>query len=455
MTGSSSVDRIAEFVLNTGYDSLPETARAAAKVFLLDSIGVGIAACNTDIAARVRTVVEQWGHGDDATILGSGARLPATSAAFQNSFQIHCQEFDSLHEPATVHAMAVLTGALLAAAEVRDWTGEDLLLGVAVGVEVTVTLGLAATRGLSFFRPATAGALGTTAALARLAGLDGARFRNAWGLAYSQLAGTMQAHVEGSVALPIQVAAAARAAMTSLQLAEAGLDGPHDILEGPFGYFQLFEPDGDVSALVDTLGTTWRVTELSHKPFPTGRAAHGALEAIVQLRAERPFRLDELARLTAQVPPLVKRLVARPIRADMTPNYARLCLPYLAPLCIRQGTVDTTDFSAENLNDSDIHAHAGAVHIVDDGNPDPNALGPQRIVVELRDGSTYDVAIPDTLGSPANPLSRTQYLDKFHRCLAAAGFPADRARQLERLLEDAESVTSAREIVALCGPASP
>ena len=46
---------------------------------------------------------------------------------------------------------------------------------------------------------------------------------------------------------------------------------------------------------------------------------------------------------------------------------------------------------------------ANRVRVVVDGNPDPNALSPQRLIV---DGEK--VLIPDTLGSPAAPLSRGQ-----------------------------------------------
>ena len=81
-------------------------------------------------------------------MLGTGEKLPAASAAFVNSFQVHCQEFDPLHEAATVHAMAVLTGALLAIGEREDLSGADLLLGTSIGVEVAVSVGLAAAEGL-------------------------------------------------------------------------------------------------------------------------------------------------------------------------------------------------------------------------------------------------------------------------------------------------------------------
>ena len=163
-------------------------------------------------------------------------------------------------------------------------------------------LGLAAREGLRFFRPATAGALGTTLALARLLELDRETSLNALGLAYSQLAGTMQAHVEGSVALPVQIAHAARAAVTAIDLAKAGLDGPHDILDGPFGYFTLYERDGHLGDLVDSLGRPWRITELSHKPFPTGRAAHAMLHAMRTLQEEHEFRLADIESVTVTVP---------------------------------------------------------------------------------------------------------------------------------------------------------
>jgi len=61
------------------------------------------------------------------------------------------------------------------------------------------------------------------------------------GCALAQCAGVMQAHVEGKPTLPVQIAGAARAAVVACDLAEAGLHGPESALEGPFGYFNMFE----------------------------------------------------------------------------------------------------------------------------------------------------------------------------------------------------------------------
>ena len=108
-------------------------------------------------------------------------------------------------------------------------------------------------RRCGFSRPATAGTIGAALACARLAGLPRGAFADVLGLAQAQCAGTMQAHLERSMALPLQVAAAARAAITAVDLVVAGISGPHCALMGECGYFSLFD-GGDPTAMAASLG---------------------------------------------------------------------------------------------------------------------------------------------------------------------------------------------------------
>ena len=66
-------------------DLLPQVPEAA-KIFLLDSLGVGIAGASAPGADRVRVAATRWGTGTEATLWGTNARLPAASAAFVNGF---------------------------------------------------------------------------------------------------------------------------------------------------------------------------------------------------------------------------------------------------------------------------------------------------------------------------------------------------------------------------------
>lgn len=379
--------------------ALPEHVRAAALHLLGDTLAVGAAGSTAPGAEGVLAAARGWGSGEDARLIGSSERLPAASAAFVNGFAIHCLEWDAVHEPAVVHALSVVTAALGASIDrMGGCDREDALAALAVGVDIAAGLGLAATSPLTFFRPATAGCIGAALAVARIEKVE--RLEDVLGLAYSSLAGTMQAHVEGSIALPLQIANAARAAIAAVDLVKAGLTGPHDAIEGPFGYFRLFD-SGSLATYTKHLGRIWRIAEISVKPYPSGRASHAVLGTLADLKLDP----DHVEAIEAHVPPLIARLVGRPVSADMTPAYARLCLPMLAALMITDGRIDPRRFVPETLADPALQDLARKLTITVDGNPDPNALFPQALVVRLADGSTIERAIPHTLGSPDAPLS--------------------------------------------------
>ncbi len=393
-------------------------ARADARRLLADTLAVGAAGAASSEMKSVMAAAKGWGESSDARVL-DGTRLPAASAAFCNGFAIHCLEWDAVHEGAVVHAMSVVTAALLAASDRRGGSDEDdFLTALAIGVDIACGLGIASTGPMRFFRPATAGLIGAALAAARLQGLAPNRFADVLGLAYSFAGGTMQAHVEASIALPLQIAAAARAAIAAVDLAFAGMDGPHDALEGPFGYGALIEPL-ELSRYTFQIGTNWRVSEISTKPFPSGRASHGALGALAGMRADG-LRLDDVAAIDLYAPPLIARLVGRPWHAAMTPSYARLCLGFLAPLILRDGLVDPVCFSSDVMADPMLASLAAHVIVHDDQCADGNAMVPQRLVVTRRDGATVEQDIPATLGSLEAPMSVDQDRQKYDLCQSLA-----------------------------------
>jgi 2-methylcitrate dehydratase PrpD len=227
----------------------------------------------------------------------------------------------------------------------------------------------------------------------------------------------MQAHVEGMPGLALQIGNAARNALIAVDLAVARVPGVSRSLDGPFGYLSLFEDDADLTEVLADLGGRWRIVEVSHKPFPTGRAAHGALLATQTLMAEHGVSADNLERLTYRAPPLVHRLVGRRINMALTPNYARLCFAYLGAVTLLRGTVGLADFSAESLADPRVHALAARIETSADDNPDPAAFTPATAIARLRDGRVATVRIVAQPGSPDSPLTWQQQLAKFHSCV--------------------------------------
>lgn len=234
---------------------------AGRRVFVTDSIGVGLAGSRHPRMAEVAAAAAGWGQGSDARDWARGRRWPAPTAAMLNAYQIHNQEFDCVHERAVVHPLATILPALLAQAERQSQAGASvsgaaLIEALVLGVDVATTLGSAQTAPMRFFRPAMCGALGASlglAKLAKLAGCNRAQMADALGIAYSQLAGTRQAHTEGSPMLALQGGLASRAAVISLDLARAGFSGPREVLQGALATFDRFDAAAPDLSAADAL----------------------------------------------------------------------------------------------------------------------------------------------------------------------------------------------------------
>ena len=337
-----------------------------------------------------------------------------------------------MHEGAVVHTFTVPVAAALAWAEREGGvTGRDFLTGLALGVDVACHLGVASKSPLRFFRPATAGAFGGAAAIGRMAGFDAPTLVNAFGAVHAQLSGTMQAHTEGSLVLGMQTGFNARNVIVACDMAARGLVAPQAVLEGPYGFFPLFEGEYALGAVLDQIGEVWRATEVSHKPFPSGRATHAVVDACLGFRAS--LGLDGAAgagaveQVTARVPPLVHHLVGRVVTDDMDVNYARLCCRYVAACALLRGRVGPEDFRPDAMRNPDTLALARRVDLVVDGNPDPNALVPVTVEIALRDGRSETERVEVMYGHPARPMTRAAQLDKFRRNCEGRG-PSDTSR---------------------------
>jgi 2-methylcitrate dehydratase PrpD len=253
----------------------------------------------------------------------------------------------------------------------------------------------------------------------------------------------MQAHVEGTPGLALQVAAAAHGAIVAADLAAAGVPGARMAIEGPFGYLPLFETASDMPPVLARLGRRFAVTELSHKPYPTGRAAHGGIAAVQALMQAHGVAADDMASLRYVAPSLIARLVGRPAEPCMQVAYARLCLPYLIARTVLHGAVGLDAFSPAALDDAAVLALAARVTVAVDDNPDPAAFTPAVLHAQLRDGREIEIQMPHLPGSPAAPLAIPARLAKVRQCLAFGGASRDEDELAERIdaLDQIEDVS--------------
>jgi len=454
---NDAIDALVRNVVNTRYEDLSQGAVDATKTFILDAFGVAIAGTLAPGVLETLGLLSDWGGKAESTVLVSGERLPAPSSAMMNSFLMHNQEFDPVHDLAVVHAFTTVLPVALAVAEAQGGvTGRDLLTAVALGVDVACWIGISSRSPIAHFRPGTLGAFGAVAAAGKISGMDHATLTHAMGIVYSQISGTLQPHTEGVQVNSMQTGFNARGAVTAISLADRGVQGPAEVLEGRYGYFPLFEGEYDVVDVLANVGRVWQVEQIGHKPFPCGRLTHGAAEAALILKERHGFKAEDIDEIEVLVPPLPYRLVGRPLEEGIpSPQYAKLCIPYVAAVALLQGTVFITDFWEERLKDPAVRELAGRITAMEDLTiTDQNVMVPQTMRIRLKDGTEHELTLDQILGHPDKPLSRDQHLAKFHACWAAGAshLPESNRDRLADLVDELENAPSVEEIIRLLVP---
>jgi len=295
-----------------------------------------------------------------------------------------------------------------------------LIVAFVVALEVSCTLSAAADSGMFFFRPTTVGVFSALTALCCLDPLPREQLRYAFGIGYSQVCGTMQAHEEGSMMLAMQMGFAARNAVIAHGMARVGVSGPVEVLDGRFGFYKNFEHENSLPEELTKIAQPWKVTRLSHKPFPSGRVTHGVIHAMRELRIEKNLSPDQvegaLKTVRVELPPLGFRLTGRSMITHPPQNYARLCIPFVAAAELLIGNVDPTTFKPSILNDPDIEKLARRIETVEVDHPDPNAFFPQKLLIEFSDGSKLEKDMPFAWGHPDMPLDHEARAAKFALC---------------------------------------
>jgi 2-methylcitrate dehydratase PrpD len=453
---------LAEHVVQTPYSALPERARASSKRDILDTLGAAIGGSVAPGIDTLASMVRHWGGRGESTLLLFGDRVPSPQAALVNAAMGHALDFDdTLDRGGSIHPGTSTLFASLATAEcLGGVSGQDFVLAVTLGLDVACRLALAATADRGWHRTSLMGIFGATAAAGKLLGLSVEQLVNAFGIAYSQAAGNRQCIVDGALTKRLQAGQAASSAVLAAQLAREDFTGARSVFAGRFGFFPMYQPEGyDLSAITDALGTIFRGSELSFKPYPCGRPNHAALDAALALYRQLDLANAQSAAAIAEVVVTTNpRLYADQFAPGTTawrPTQvveAQFSLPFLIATALVQGRVGIADVA--NVDHPEVLALAERIR----GESAAAAVpGWARITIRCQDGRQASLeTLPFASGSPEQPLSDAQLQDKFRDCSTNAIRPlsAKRVEQLIAWVADLDGAQDATACIRLLNPAA-
>jgi 2-methylcitrate dehydratase PrpD len=443
---------LARHVCRTGYADLPASAVESARRDLLDTFGCMLGGSGSPGIGELFAVASRWGGLGESRVLLRGVSLPSPQAALLNASMGHALDFDdTLDTGGSIHPGVSVLGAVLAVSDsLGNVSGKELLLAVALGLDVSCRVALASTVDRGWHRTAAMGVFGAAAAAGKLLRLTPEQMLAALGIAYSHAAGNRQCILDGALSKRMQAGQAASAGVFSAVLAQTGFTGAHDIFDGRFGFFELYQPNGaDPSVLLRDLGTAFRGEALSYKPYPCGRPLHSAIDAALAARAQLHIaRADSIAAVTIEADPASHADQFERGSAKRRPTQvveAQFAQPFLIATALVHGRVGIAE--VDELGDPAVLALSDRIKgTAREG----RKKGSLSITVSRNDGRAATIEAADPIGSPLKPLTDVQFEAKFRDCARNA------VRPLSDVIIDAalariarlEALPDARELMA-------
>jgi aconitate decarboxylase len=410
---------LATFAAEARHDDIPPEVVDRIKLSFIDGLGVCLHGSTLPWTKRVRDVVVEEGGTSIASLWGSGVRTSLTNAVLVNSTAGHAFEMDDIHKESIVHPNSLAVPVALALAEAdRTLTGREIVTALAVGYEVGLRAGNAATTSLflnGFHPQGTSGAFVAAATAGRLLGLDAVQLQNALGIAGSMGAGLMAAQ-EGAMVKRLHAGRAAQGGILGALLAKKGFTGILDVIEAGYGGFlSSFSRTPNVSRLTEGLATDWEAGKVGFKMYPNVTSIHSALDALRTILVEENLAHPQIQEIKVGCGQMTFVHTAWKYRpAGVTA--AQMNIYYGLAVMALRGDVSAADYTEGAISDPAILAFIPRINVSVD--QEIEAMGPAfrhaaRLVVRTIDGRTFRREIYHRRGSPENAVSRQDVERKF------------------------------------------
>jgi len=232
----------------------------------------------------------------------------------------------------------------------------------------------------------------------------------------------------------------ARNGVTSALVVRSGWTGVEDIFSGADNYFLAYAPKAKPARLIDRLGERFEIAESDIKKWTVGSPIQGPLDAIDAILRKQPFEAEQVRRVTVHLAPSVARVVDDRDMPD-------ICLQHMVAVMLLDKTVSFhAAHDKPRMQDPATLRARAKVNLVHD--EQLVEFLPVRVAVveiELTDGTILSERITAVRGTPRNPMSRSEVIDKA-RDLMAPLLGREKSERLINTIYEIGNVTDIRRL---------
>lgn len=356
-TSATTIDQYAEWVAGIRSEQISASARNAARMAVLDVVGVAIAAANEPAPRATADWAQKAFAPGKSSIWFTGKTGNTLAAAVANSAAGSAADGDDTHWPSWMHSGSAIVPAALAAAEETGASWDALLEAVVVGYEVTCRIAQAVDWPV-LVQIATGHwcGFGAAAAVARLRGQDGAQLANAFAVVMG-LRPYVYVPDDGLNLNGIKegVSWGTFAGIAALELSTLGMTGPHHGLD-----HSLF----DQATILDTTRKTWAIEEASIKPSASCAWTHAPVEAFLAIAERHKLAASDITSVVVTTFPQAVTYINN--EADpQTLEAAQYNIPFNVAVAAIDGEQAFFPLSSAALHRREIIDFAGRIELVE------------------------------------------------------------------------------------------
>jgi 2-methylcitrate dehydratase PrpD len=449
---------VSEFIVNTKYEDIPADVLTLGKKTMLDGFGLALAGSASVMAPRIQRYIETLGVSKGkASIIGTGIKTHPRFAALANGISIHADDYDDTGS--AVHVAAPVLPPAFALCELGHKTGKDLILAFHVGVEVENKIGEAMSprhNNDGYHTTGTCGAFGSTAACAKLLGLNATQTAYALGVTGSEASGLRDNF--GSMTKSFNAGHAAENGTVAADLASLGWTAADDILEAPLGFFQAGGGTFDPHAIVSRLGKPWMFASPGDliKRFPCGTIQQQVMDEMLRLILKNNIKATEVDRV--EVGGNQSNLTTLFRHHPTTGLEAKFSMEFSMSILLLERKAGLSQFTDAVVQRADVQDMIRRVRYYVDPEFDKRAArgeSLQAVLVEsgilkiyMKDGRVLSGRTEFAKGSPENPMTYDEVADKFRGNAEFAKWPAQKAESVIELVKSLESAPDVSRLTA-------
>jgi 2-methylcitrate dehydratase PrpD len=458
---------LAKNMAGVKYEDLPNEVIEHTKKQVLDILGVALGGSSKPGIKELADIITDWGGNPESTIFCWGNKVPALNAAQVNAAMAHALDYDDTGDGPTHQSVITVPTALAMAEKRGKVSGKEFITAVALGADMMGRLGQAFRFGKKtttvgghpgggWHLTALYGYFAAAGIAGRLMGLNDEQMINALGIAYHESAGNGQCVTEGALTKRMGPGFSVRGGIMAALMAEKGITGAHEALEGEVGLFNLYHKgEYDPKPLSADLGKRFTGVNALMKPFPCCKGTHAYVELATQMVKKHSIKPGDIKEITVYNED-DKMFLLYPVEKRSQPENAvdsQFSIIWAVAAVMVKGSAGIGDFTEAAIKNEKILTVSRKVKVVvDKGVGEKKDLIPAKISVTLKSGKTIEEQAAMDAGAE-KPLPFADYERKFRDCAAYAVKPRTPA-QIEKiiaLVKDLEKVENVIELVKLLG----